>query len=1041
MCQSVQETVTELEEDYMIDTVITDNNNPWNVKLNIKGTDVVFKIDTGADVSIMNEEMYEKMKTKPQLRHTRIGLMSAAGKLPTRGEFVANTVYKSKSFKFRVVVAKNRVGSNLLSRNVAEQMGMVKRIEEMNGVFGHTGLLKTEPVTIKLKDGATPYCVTTARRVPFAIQDKVKKELNRMKADGIIREVTNPTDWCAPMVPVVKPNGSIRVCVDFKKLNQEVKRPYCMLPNLEDIAPKMAGSRVFSTLDAASGFFQIPIQEESMPLTTFITPFGRYCFQRVPMGISLGPECFQTKMKETLEGLDGCEAIMDDTIVYGRTEEEHDQRLKAVLKRLEESGLKLNKEKCFFKKSEVKFFGHIISAEGVRPDPEKVRAITEMPAPTSVSELRTVLGMFNYLSRYVPGMATTMKPITDLLKKNVAWTWETTQEEAFKAVKRQLSASPALEFYKPDRKTVVSADSSSYGLGAALMQWKGDTLVPIAYASRTLTDAERHYAQIEKECLASTWACEKFSKYLIGLDSFQLQTDHKPLVPLMRNKDLDKAPVRCQRLLIRLMRFNMDVVHVPGKQIVIADALSRSPVPHTEDDEKKVEAVTAHAKAVKSSVSITPQKLELFRAATVHDPELQQVMDYMLNGWPGKVDKQFQPYQQSQGELSLVDGLVIFNKRVVVPTALRQEILHKLHETHQGLAKCRLNAQATVWWPGLSKQLTDLINGCRVCQEQRPAQRHEPLRPTELPQRPWQQLGVDLCSHEGKDYLVAVDYYTRWIEVRYLGSTTATAVINKLRMIFATHGIPEAIVSDNGPQFQCREFQTFAQEYDFLHRTSSPGFPQANGEAESAVKIAKKILRQTDPDLALLNYRATPHSSTGISPAQALMGRQLRTKLPRLAERLIPQPVNDADLRAADQKTKEAYKCSYDRRHGVLPLSRLSPGDRVLMKTDAESRWRKEGTVVAADPDNRTYLVNSSAGVQRRNRRHLQLQPTVSPRRVAAQGPEAVSGTSADSGDSVKITLTHTQPHTVPKSPRRVTRSSHGFVAPKPVRFRGEEKV
>ena len=851
MCRSVQEAVTHFQEDvdleecedYIIDSVISDNNSPWNVNLKIKGSEILFKIDTGADVSIMNEKTYEQLKTKPQLRHTKIGLISAGGRLTTRGEFFAKTVYKDKPYKFRVVVARNRVGSNLLSRNVAAKMGMVQRVEELDcakKVFGHTGLLKTEPVPIKLKDGATPYCVTTARRVPFALQKKVKAELDRMKADGIIREVTNPTDWCAPMVPVVKTNGSIRVCVDFKKLNQEVKRPYCMLPNLDDIAPKMEGSKVFSTLDAASGFFQIPIQEESMPLTTFITPFGRFCFQRVPMGISLGPECFQTKMKETLEGLEGCEAIMDDIIVYGRTEEEHDQRLKAVLRRIEESGLKLNKEKCFFKKREVKFFGHIISAEGVRPDPGKVRAITEMPAPKSVSELRTVCGMFNYLSRFVPGMATTMKPITDLLKKNVEWTWGTAQEEAFEDAKRKLSVSPALDFYNPDRKTVVSADSSSYGLGAALMQWKGDSLVPIAYASRTLTDAERHYAQIEKECLASTWACEKFSKYLIGLDSFQLQTDHKPLVPLMRNKDIDKAPARCQRLLIRLMRFNMDVVHVPGKQIVIADALSRSPVPHTEDDEKKVEAVTAHANAVKSSVSVTPQRLEMFRAATVHDPELQQVLDYMLNGWPEKGDKQFQPYQQSQGELSLVDGLVIFNKRIVVPTALRQEILHKLHESHQGLAKCRQNAQDTVWWPGLSKQLADLINGCRVCREQRPAQRHEPLRPTELPQRPWQLLGADLCSYEGKDYLVVVDYYSRWIEVRYLHSTTATAVINKLRLIFSTHGIPEAIVSDNGPQFQCREFQTFAQEYEFLHRTSSPGFPQANGEAESAVKNFKE---------------------------------------------------------------------------------------------------------------------------------------------------------------------------------------------------------
>ncbi|KAK7098079.1 hypothetical protein V1264_004963 [Littorina saxatilis] len=255
-------------------------------------------------------------------------------------------------------------------------MGLVKRLEEIHAdVFGKTGLLKTEPVKINMKPGNQPYCVTTARRVPFPLQKKVKAELERMQAAGIIKEVKETTDWCAPMVPVVKPNGSVRICVNFKRLNEGVKRPHCMLPNLDDIAPKMVGSKFFTTLDASSGFFQIPLQEDSSLLTTFMTPFGRFAFQRVPMGISLGPECFQTKMKETLEGLEGCDAIMDDTIIFGRTEEEHDRRLDAVLKRIEERGLKLNREKCKFKKTEVKYFGHIISEHGVRPDPEKVKAI------------------------------------------------------------------------------------------------------------------------------------------------------------------------------------------------------------------------------------------------------------------------------------------------------------------------------------------------------------------------------------------------------------------------------------------------------------------------------------------------------------------------------------------------------------------------------------------------------------------------------------------------------------------------------------------
>jgi hypothetical protein len=262
-------------------------------------------------------------------------------------------------------------------------------------------------------------------------------------------------------------------------------------------------------------------------------------------------------------------------------------------------------------------------------------------------------------------------------------------------------------------------------------------------------------------------------------------------------------------------------------------------------------------------------------------------------------------------------------------------------------------------------------------------------------------------------------------------------VIKKLKQVFATHGVPDEFYTDNGPQFQCCEFRQFALEYDFRHNTSSPNFAQANGEAESAVKVAKKLLKQKSLEIALLNYRTTPHSSTGVSPAVALMGRQLKTKLPTLPESLIPQSVSDEDIRRADQSYKQDFKESYDRRHGVVPLSPLKPGDQVLMKTDEDKRWDKQGTVVAADQENRTYLVNSPAGVVRRNRKHLQQLPP--PRQIfASPSPEPdseVIGIEHDVGDP---NLQSPSLSPAPSS-QRITRAAAGYTAPKPARLREED--
>ena len=913
----------------------------WSMELTLEGKSVSLQLDTGAEVTVISQQMWGDIG-RPQLNSSDKTLRGPDSRvITTLGRFTGTFQLGQRRARSEVYVVKGLTKS-LLGQPIIRDLELIKRItcvdssnglspkEEFPSLFHGLGKMKGE-YKIQLKDDAEPFSLSTPRRVAIPLLNSVHQELERMERMGVIAKVEQPTEWCSGMVVVPKSNSRVRICVDLTKLNQSVKRERHPLPAVDPTLAQLAGAQIFTKLDANSGFWQIPLSSSSALLTTFITPFGRYYFRRLPFGISSAPEHFQRRMSEALAGLTGTVCLMDDVLIYGATRKEHDERLRKVLERLTSLGMTLNAEKCSFAQSSVKFLGHVIDADGIRPDLDKVTAITQFSKPTCVGDVRRFLGMVNQLSKFSPHLAELTQPMRELLIKDNMWVWGEPQQSSFNRIKEALTVNPILALYDPNLETILSADASSHGLGAVLLQrQESGEVKPVAYVSRAMTQTEQRYAQIEKEALAFTWACERLSDYLVGLQ-FHVQTDHKPLVPLFSSKNLEELPLRVQRFRMRMMRFQYTISYVPGKNLEIADALSRAPVSTpSESNEILQSEVTAYVDFMIGCLPASEQRLAEIRESQEADGVCQQIVEYCQSGWPQKqaLPPEIKPYSSVSSELSIHNGLLLRGSRIVIPPPLRGKLLAKLHSGHQGLTKCRQLAGQSVWWPGLSRQLEQLLGNCRECLKTL-QQRPQPLNSTPLPILPWQKVGSDLFEWQQSNYLLVVDYYSRFIEIARLNRTTTAEVVMHLKSIFARHGIPETLVSDNGPQYSSQEFSEFAKEYEFRHITSSPYHPQGNGEAERAVGTVKGLLKKNnDPYKALMMYRTTP-LKIGYSPSQLLMSRTLRSFVPTTRMQRKPHVPDITSVRREDRRNKARQKEDFDSHHGARPLPPLQPGDKV----------------------------------------------------------------------------------------------------------------
>ena len=595
-----------------------------------------------------------------------------------------------------------------------------------------------------------------------------------------------------------------------------------------------------------------------------------------------------------------------------------------------------------------------------------------MSAPENVSEVKSLLGMAQYVSRYVPEYATITAPLRALTKKETPWQWSDEQQDAFDKLKDSLTKSHVMSYFNPAQETKVIVDASPVGLGGILAQ---DGKI-ISYASRALSDVESRYSQTEREMLAIVWALEHFHLYFYGSE-FTIMADHKPLLGIFNSRKPTSA--RIDRWKLRLMPYNCHLVYRPGKDAENpADFMSRHPNLQATAERNVAENYVNYVCTNAIPKAMTLQETQ---AETKEDPTLQSLIKAIeTDRW---TDSEILDYKRLKDELLVHSGVVMRGNRIVVPSKLRERAVALAHVGHQGIVKTKSLIREKVWFPGIDKMVKDKVDNCLACQAVTPSKSSpvEPLQMTPLPRGPWKMLAMDfLGPFPSSDYLlVVIDEHSRFPEVEIVKSTSAKSVIPRLDAIFARQGIPNELKTDNGPPFNGVEFSNFAKYLGFHHRKVQPLWPRANGEAERFMPNLEKCVRTAVVEgknwkqelyKFLRQYRATPHTTTNVSPSEALNGRKLKTALPEVSPAPARQQTRKIMAeRDAEQKSK--IKAYADSKLGTKP-SDIKPGDTVLVRQPKKNKLstlfnpeplvvkEKKGSMVTASDGLKSITRNSS---------------------------------------------------------------------------------
>ncbi|KAL9987542.1 hypothetical protein ACROYT_G001867 [Oculina patagonica] len=951
-------------------------------KIWINGTTMEVEPETGADTNVMDEHQFnELLRATPgiKLQDTRIKLKTLTEDLPVIGECNVTLENTTRKTQAQIAVIQGKIDSlPLLGRQTLEELGMIKfdanvglkepnrdETQTINKVqtgnenldqillkfkdrFEGIGKAKRDgediAIHLPLKEDAQPIA-QKPRRVPYHLMEPLKKRMEEFVDRDIMEKVPEHASitWCSPLVVQPKPKNpnDIRVSLDLRVLNKSMQRTrQVQAPITEDFITTFKDCKVFSKLDMNHGYHQFALDENSRKLMTFSSPWGNYRYKRLAFGGINSQDLFDTEMSKIISGIPRVLNNRDDIMIGGTDWNDHNDNLAALLQRLENHNLTLRKEKCEFGKSTIEFHGHLFTAEGLKPSPNKVKAVRECSPPTSKEELVSFLQMMAYLSRYISNFSSRCEPLRRLTKKEHKFEWTEAQQKAFEDLKTAITTAPVLIPYQPGRDTMVICDGSPTGLGGGLFQKTEHGYQPVHFVSRSLTDTEKRYSQIEREALAAEFTTTRLHMYLLGAQHFQLATDHKPLLPLLNNPNA-KLPPRIERIVMKMQNLDFTAIHIPGKSNM-TDYLSRHPLPEIQK--------TNHEKHVRAVIEVDHAVvMETIESATKEDNTLLKLMKALETGKWDRNDPDLTPFFDLSAEMYVSGGVLLRLDRIIPPESLRDKISTVAHKQgHLGISKTKELIRRKYWFPNMNKRIEDIVSSCFSCQVATNTHHTEPAKMTNLPERPWDTVEADFCGpFPNNEYvLVVTDQYSRYPEAEFISSTSIKPVRRKLKKIFATHGIPKTpktVQTDNGPPFNSQEFKTFAAEMGFKHKKVTPKHPKAQGQVEGFNKLVNKtatIANQEGLEVheatydMLQAYRDTPHPATKKTPYELMMNREVRTKLEHFPSATAPQ---DQDVRSNDQSYKARIKQYHDQRHRATQLN-LKVGQAVIVKRDVKRK-------------------------------------------------------------------------------------------------------